>query len=180
MHRFPAAMALWSQVLFHAGLQTSVVNCQSFASLQACSDALPKSGGEMVLPPNTTFVLNETLRISKPNVTIQGGGWSTVIRRGGSFNGILISLAGAGDNIRDLTVDGNGNVAVENKFAELSLSGASAVANHIQVINAHAIAVSLTGTNSRLTSSTIVGIGSKTSPNLRSLVHRPCSRDHDR
>ena len=40
-------------------------------SIQAAHDALPASGGEVTLSPDTTYLLTASLIIGKPNVTIQ-------------------------------------------------------------------------------------------------------------
>ena len=64
---------------------------------------------------------------------------------------------GAGDVIRNCTIDG---ASVVNGSADLIVSGANSLIDHIQAIGgAGTIQVDLGGQNSRITQSTITGIG---------------------
>ena len=122
----------------------------------AATAAISSNGGELILPSNTTFLLNSMWTINKPNVTVRGMGFSTVLKRSSSLTNPLVNFTGTSGVFRDLTVDGNlVNTTAAN--AEVQMAGAGGLAERIRVINANSLSVVLQAANTRLTSSTIVG-----------------------
>ena len=82
-----------------------------------------------------------------------------MIQRFSGLTGLtqIINMSGAGDVIRNCTIDG---ASVVNGSADLIVSGANSLIDHIQAIGgAGTIQVDLGGQNSRITQSTITGIG---------------------
>lgn len=140
------------------GTIPTVVCSGAYSTLAACYAALPSSGGEMWLPPNTTFVQTTGLTISNPNVAIVCSGWSSVIQRGAALTTGPLSLSGTGNSISDCTIDGNVANTTANT-ADLSLIGQSVIATHVQAINANFIAVSVAGAYDTLQNSTVIGKG---------------------
>lgn len=136
--------------------------CDRFTSPQACHDALPSTGGKMIMPANTTYVMSSAqLLISKPNVTLECPNWTTVFQRGRAPQSV-VSTTGANDVIRDCTIDGNAGSFLTLNVADLQMTGANSLAWHIQAINGGGdIQVALNGgVNSRIAYSTVTGISS--------------------
>jgi hypothetical protein len=78
-----------------------------YPTIQAAHDALPSTGGMLIIDSNTTITLTSTVLISKPNVTLKGGGIDhTVLLRGNSFTASLLKITADGFRICDLTIDG--------------------------------------------------------------------------
>lgn len=127
-------------------------------SIQAAIDALPSTGG-VVLVPSTTFVVTAQITCSKDNVIVQGAGWGTVLQRGPALAGtnVIIRFTGANCLIRDLTIDGG---PVVNTGADLGLDGVGCKAFNIQAINPGGnIQVRAQADDCRVAYSTITGSG---------------------
>lgn len=142
-----------------------VVNAYQYASLQAAHDALPSTGGMIVLAANTTYTLTATLTISKNNVVLWAPGWGTVIRRGTSMTGAtdLIDATGGGFIAENLTIDGNGANVISTGF-EISTTGTNALLQNVQVINSAGNGhVAVSGVGSRVTRCVITGLGTNLS-----------------
>ena len=56
-----------------------VIDASRYASIQAAIDALPNEGGVVHLPPGT-FEIDKPLRVTKPDVLIEGAGTATHIK----------------------------------------------------------------------------------------------------
>jgi hypothetical protein len=133
-------------------------------SIQAAHDALPATGGTILLAANTTYVLTAMLNITKPNVVIQAPSWNTVIQRGAAFtSGHLISGAttATGFVLRGVTVDGN-SVVVSGGF-DGNTNGADSLIQQCQFINNGGNGcIGLAGVGSRADSNRIIGLSSPT------------------
>lgn len=160
----------------------SVVYASQFASLQAAHDALPATGGTIMLPPNTAYVVAGATTISKNNVTLQGTSWSTVVQRSPTYtSSVLINVTGANCCINGFTIDGNS--VVTNAF-ELATSGNNSLVSEMQIINsAGAGHLSLAGVNSRATGNTVTGLGTSLSTQrgygIWAVNHQPVQIDHN-
>lgn len=132
-----------------------------FASIQAAIDALPSTGGMVVLPPATTYTLTTGVSSSKPNVHLWAPSWGTVIKRGAALGGDLCLLNGAGSIIEGMTFDGNGAVNITgNSEVGIGYAAANCLIRNVQVINSSsAMNIQLTGEGSRVTGCTIIGRG---------------------
>ena len=127
-------------------------------SIQAAIDALPASGGEVTLSPDTAYLLTASLIISKPNLTITAPSWNTIIRRTVGMSGHLIEdqTSATGFVIRNITVDGNGPANTAGNF-EIAVNGAGSLIQNCQIINAGAQGhIVLCGAGSRADGYTIV------------------------
>jgi len=132
-------------------------------SIQAAIDALPATGGEVRLSPNTTYVVTTAIASSKPNVRLSASDWSAVIQRGPALAGTLLQLMGAGCLIEGMTFDGNGSVNTSGQ-AEVQISGANSRITNVQVINsAGVIMVAATGAGCRVDHCTLTGMGTSLS-----------------
>ena len=151
----------WVANQFFASID-GVVYCDQFASLAACYAALPSTGGKMLLPPDTTIVQTSTLTISHPNVTLECPSWATIIQRGPVLNSAqVVYMTGAGDAIRNCTIDGNGSINTSGGSADLQIDATGGLIDHIQAINGgSSVQVALSGAGARVTGSTITGLGS--------------------
>ena len=133
-------------------------------SIQAAIDALPSTGGVVTLLPDVTYLLPSTLTINQPNVTLQGSGWNTIIRRTAGMTGHLVEANASATRfvIRNVTADGNGPANTAGNF-EICVNGANSLIQHCQVINAGAQGhIALSGADSRADDNTITGLGSAT------------------
>jgi hypothetical protein len=74
----------------------------------------------------------------------------------------MLSLTGINDQITDLTIDGNGTNNFVNQFSDLGLDGIGAVADHVQMINTRAEAITMDATSTQVTNSIITGMASST------------------
>ena len=159
----------------------AVVHCGDYGSVQACHDALPASGGKMILAPDATYIQTATIRISKPNVTVECPSWNTVLRRGPGLTYEIMTLLGEGDIIRNCTIDGNG-ATYPDGYADLGIDGVGSMGWHIHAIHGGgSIQVRLGGANSRsgLFNCHRVGNQPFDGTRLRSVGDQSCS-GHDR
>lgn len=85
------------------------------ADVQAALDALPKGGGEVVLPPGEILVMNPIV-LARDNLTLRGSGDSTVLKLANRMNAPVVILGTiknkpteiiAGLRLADLSIDGN-------------------------------------------------------------------------
>ncbi len=139
------------------GANSAVLYCTNYVSLQACHDALPSTGGRIILAANTTYTLTARLNITKANTTVECPSWGTILKRDATLTTTqIVLLNGAGDVIRDCTIDGN---SVASATADLEMSGANGLVWHVKAINGNGvIQIALDGANSRLAYSTVTGI----------------------
>ena len=54
-------------------------------SIQAAHDALPVTGGSILLSANTTYIVAAQINITKPNVRLSAPSWGTVLQRPAGF-----------------------------------------------------------------------------------------------
>jgi hypothetical protein len=136
-----------------------VLYVSQFPSIQAALDALPATGGRVVLSPNTTYVLTTGVVTTKPNVQLWAPGWSTIIRRAPTLTtGILVWLRGAGSMAEGITFDGNNVVATSS--SELNVAAADCLVRRCQIINCRGtISLCLAGAGSRALYNTIIAPG---------------------
>jgi nitrous oxidase accessory protein NosD len=127
-------------------------------SIQAAHDALPATGGSILLAANTTYVITAQINLTKPNVHISAPSWGTILRRDPAFTtGGLLVVSGVGSIVEGFTIDGN---SVVHNVAELGVTGNSSLIRNMQIINsAGSIFLSMAGQNSRATGNTITGLG---------------------
>lgn len=131
-------------------------------SIQAAIDALPATGGRVVLSGNTTYLLPAGISTSKPNVTITAPGWGTVIRRDPSFRtSVLVSMTGAGSIIENITIDGNGVIPTDyGGYSEALVSGANSIVRGCHIMNSKGtIHLTLAGMYSKALFNKITGPG---------------------
>ena len=131
-------------------------------SIQAAIDALPATGGQVLLTANTTYVLTTGVTTTKPNVRLSAPGWGTVIQRASSLTtGALVNLQGAGSIIENVTIDGNGVVPTNySGFSEVAVSGANSTVRNCNIMNGKGtIHLTLAGANSKALFNTIAGLG---------------------
>ena len=128
-------------------------------SIQAAHDALPSTGGSILLAANTTYIVTAQINITKPNVHISAPSWSTIVRRAPGFTtGIVLAVVGAGAIIEGFTIDGN--AAADPTSAELRVIGDRSLVRGMQIVNSTGqIHLSLMGQHSRATGNTITGPG---------------------
>ena len=128
-------------------------------SIQAALDALPATGGEVRLSPNTTYAITTAIVSAIPNVRLSAPGWGTVIQRGPALAGTMLQLSGVGCLIENMTFDGNGTVNTSGN-AEVQISGANSRITNVQVINSSGtINIAVSGIGGRVDHCTIAGRG---------------------
>ena len=150
-------------------------------SIQAAIDALPATGGEVRLSPNTTYVLTAAINSTKPNVRLSAPGWGTVIQRGPALSGTVLELQGAGCRVEGMTFDGNGLVNTSGN-AEVQISGANSRISNVQAINCSgSIHIAVTGAGGRVDHCTIIGRGvsGRGGYGVWALGHVPVTIDHN-
>jgi hypothetical protein len=127
-------------------------------SIQAVHDALPATGGSIVLSPNTVYVVSARITLSKPNVRLSAQSWNTIVQRApGYTSDVLIQASGAGSIVEGFTIDGN---SVVTTVMELGVAGNNSLVRNMQIINgAGSGHLTLGGNNSRATGNTITGLG---------------------
>lgn len=85
------------------------------ADIQAALDALPKSGGEVVLPPGEIMVMNPIV-LARNNLTLRGAGDATVLKLANRMSCPVVILGTiknkpteiiSGLRLADLAIDGN-------------------------------------------------------------------------
>jgi nitrous oxidase accessory protein NosD len=151
-------------------------------SIQAAHDALPATGGSILLAANTIYDATTTVTISKNNVRLTGPSWSTIVRRNPSYTAsVLINVTGSGCTVEGFTVDGN---SVVTTVGEVATSGDKSLVQRMQIINSMGTAhLSLAGNNSRATGNTITGLGNdntvQTGYGIWALNHQTVMIDHN-
>jgi hypothetical protein len=129
------------------------------AAIQALHDALPATGGNITLSPNTVYTVSTEIAITKPNVRIVGPSWGTILRRTIGMTGAVINITGAGCVIENLTVDGNATVFDGASHAELRMVSANGLIDNVQVLKGGGtIHVTLSGEGACIRNSTITGL----------------------
>jgi len=80
-----------------------VIDAAEFPSLQAALDALPPTGGAVRLPPGT-FEIKEPLRITTPDVLLEGAGTATHIKNTNTEgkSAIILQHPSGGDTDKDM------------------------------------------------------------------------------
>lgn len=116
------------------------VRTATSTAIQVAHDALPATGGTIILNPQTTYDITTITTISKPNVTILGGGFSTILKRNASFitgANIQLRVAVTATKCRfdSFTIDGNGAAAIATN-PELQILADSCTMNNIWVKDA--------------------------------------------
>lgn len=145
---WPLALLLAAAIMLegcsHGGAS---LNVSQFGSLQATHDALPKSGGRLVLPCGNYG--KQHLVISKPNVELAGDGACSILdENGDTSQQPAIQVKANGAYLHDLVIDGSpGSQAMESlvsigianqspvesvRVERLALNDAGAVAINVQ------------------------------------------------
>ncbi|HUU18580.1 MAG TPA: right-handed parallel beta-helix repeat-containing protein [Sedimentisphaerales bacterium] len=77
----------------------AVIEAGRYATIQAALDALPDEGGVVRLPPGT-FEISEPLKVTKPDVLIEGAGTATHIKNINTEgkSALILQHPGGGDN----------------------------------------------------------------------------------
>jgi parallel beta-helix repeat protein len=161
LHDGPASKAdeNAATILLHGASGGDVLDCSLFADLQSCHDALPASGGTLILPPKTNYLLTSSWNITRPNVKILGAGiGSTVIgREPGYSNSELMRVSGSGFYITGVTFDGNG---VPVQFEEVVLLGRKSIVDGIEIVRNTGIALACAAADVKIINSRFVGLAS--------------------
>jgi len=148
-------------------------------SIQAAHDALPATGGNILLAANTTYVVTTGITISKPNVTVWAPSWGTVLQRGASLGGTMFLATGAGCRIEGMTFDGNGAVNATGS-AEVQLNGANSRITNCYVFNsAGTINIALGAVDCRADHNTVVGFSTIRGYGVWALNHFRVTIDHN-
>jgi hypothetical protein len=139
-----------------------ILFADQFASINAAIAALPSTGGMIVLPPNTTYVINapaDRIICTKNNVTLWAPSWNTIIQRGAGLAASwdMITMSGTGNTAAGFTIDGN---SVVHSGFELVMSGATALVERMQIINSAGSGhIRVTAIDYHVTGNTIIGTG---------------------
>jgi len=77
----------------------AVIEAGRYPTIQAAIDALPEEGGVVRLPPGT-FEISEPLKVTKPDVLIEGAGTATHIKNinAEGKSALILQHPGGGDN----------------------------------------------------------------------------------
>lgn len=140
--------------------ESVILRLDRYPTLKECYDALPETGGTILLPAHTTTILTDSVVFTKPNVTLRGEGWDTVIQRDERTGPCLLELGGVRCTVADLTIDGNGEQCPGAKV-ELRMKGDSATVRHIQVRNARKMGIGLRSNGGLVQDCLITGLGPK-------------------
>ena len=134
--------------------------CDEFASLQACHDDLPTTGGKMVIPAGT-YTLTAELLISKSNVHIECAGvGNTIIERNGMpSTDSVIQIDGSHVAVTGCTFDGRSESTTK---ATVNLNGISTRFEHNQVLGNGHIAVGISKDDASVIDNEITGQASAT------------------
>ena len=155
-----AALANTGQVMTPQSID-GILFADQYASIQAAHDALPATGGVIVLPPAGTYVQQSEIVISKSNVMVLGQGFGTVLQRGTSLTGTATVIRVTGSNclLTNFTVDGNG-ANVTPTGADVGIDGAGSAVERLQIINGSGlIQLRLNATGARASFCVITGRG---------------------
>jgi hypothetical protein len=110
------------------------------------------NGATVVIPKNHTVTISQNVVIDKANISIQGGGWTSVVQARGSANVYSMfyvpSSSGAGLRMADFKIDGNrsggGTSVLFGAGMTLGTNGTGG-ANHILVDRLEVTGVALFG-----------------------------------
>ncbi len=95
------------------------------AAIQAAHDALPASGGLILIPPSAVaYRTSATLLIAKPNVTIAGWGAASVLRAAAATFHVITLGAVRGVVIRDLQIQGAATTNATGQYGIFSSAAA--------------------------------------------------------
>jgi hypothetical protein len=132
------------------------------SAIQALHDALPASGGMIMLQANTTYDITATIVINKPNVTLTAPSWNTILKRNAAFaSGPVLTAYGPAAShftIEDFTIDGNS--VYQTVCFDLEFGGDYSIARHMQILNSNGKGgIAMAGVHSRATGNTVMGTG---------------------
>jgi pectinesterase len=120
-------------------------NGASFVSLQAAVDALPATGGEILLPPGE---YREKIVIDKANVRLRGSGaspgdvtivWSdAAVTAGGTFRSATLHSSGDNFRVENLTIQNDYHKRSDQRSqaVALSVTGDRVVIDHVRLLAA--------------------------------------------
>ena len=140
--------------------ESVILRLDRYATLQDCYNALPETGGTILFPANTTTILTSSVVFTKPNVTLRGEGWDTVILRDERAGPCLLEVGGVHSTVADLTIDGNGEHCPDAKV-ELRMKGNFATVRHVQLRNPRKMGIGLKSNGGLVTDCLITGLGPK-------------------
>jgi hypothetical protein len=137
----------------------------AYATLQAAHDALPPTGGVIILSPNIVYSCASRLTISKPNVQIRGAGWaSSVIRRAAAYttteSWISVTAPATGFRLTDCTVDGNNVVTPGDANGTMLLYPDDVLIERCHMIGHRYIAFSVYASRQTFRDCTVTGVNS--------------------
>lgn len=132
-----------------------ILFADQFASIQAAVDALPATGGMIVV--NKDYTIAATVLSSKPNVHLWAPSWATVLTRDGSLATYMIQLTGAGSIIEGMAFDGNGAANILGQ-GEILVSGSNSKILNCSVVNTKNIGIGLAGVGSRASGNYVSGV----------------------
>jgi len=83
------------------------------SSIQAVLDALPDTGGEVVLPAGV-HIIDCPIEIKKPNITLRGEcvSGTTVLRAATSKQSHLMTVSGPHFRLYNVQIEGLGHIAI--------------------------------------------------------------------
>lgn len=144
-------------------LSGSAVIVPASGSIQAAIDALPATGGMVILAPATTYTIATAISSTKNNVHLWAPSWSTIIQRGAALAGTMLLLSGTGCLIEGMTFDGNGSVNITGNI-EVQINGANSRITRVQCINSAAVInIAVSAAGGRVDHSTVTGMGTNLS-----------------
>jgi hypothetical protein len=135
-------------------------DCSLYADLQSCHDALPSTGGLMVVPART-YTITSGVKITKPSVRIVGAGAGlTVLKRDPSYQtGDLMTAFGSGFYITGVTFDGN---QVPNSAEEIFVIAPHSTVDRIEIVRHANIGIACAAADVMISNSQVTGLASAT------------------
>lgn len=111
-------------VVDHGALGDNSTN--DAAAFQAAHDALPATGGTIIVPtPTTKYAIATTITITKP-VRVVGRGWGSILRANGSITAIFtVNDGGEGSIFEKMRLEGNKTATGGTILRGIEINGAT-------------------------------------------------------
>jgi len=158
-NRFSTLLLLIASLAVVARAQ---IDCGDFTTLQACHDALPKSGGKLILPRGV-HSLSKEWKITRSRVVIEGQGRGNTVleRRGIRFTESLVQIDGKHVTLTRMTLDGKGEAT--NKSL-LNISGAASfvLVHDVEIMGNGHNGLGISGDDVTIRNNVLTGMASPT------------------